>query len=57
MTKIECKSNLVQKMFSNITAQNTGWAVIRAPRNYVECDVKQSKINGLEYLFLSFDVQ
>ena len=27
-----------------------------APRNCVECDVKQCKINGVEYLFLSFDV-
>ena len=35
---------------------NTGCAVSRAPRNYVECDVKQCKINGVEYLFLSFDV-
>ena len=35
---------------------NIGWAVSRAPRNYVECDVKQCKINGVEYLFLSFDV-
>ena len=35
---------------------STGWAVSRAPRDYVECDVKQCKINGVEYLFLSFDV-
>ena len=35
---------------------NTGWAVSRAQRNYVECDVKQCNINGVEYLFLSFDV-
>ena len=38
------------------TALYTGWAVSRAPRNYVECDVKQRKINGVEYLFFSFDV-
>ena len=35
---------------------HTELAVSRAPRNYVECDVKQCKINGVEYLFLSFDV-
>ena len=35
---------------------HTGWAVSRAKRNYVECDVKQCKINEVEYLFLSIDV-
>ena len=39
-----------------VVNQYTGWAVSRAPRNYVECNVKQCKINGVEYLFLSFDV-
>ena len=33
-----------------------GCAVSRAQKNYVECDVKQCKINGVEYLFFSFDV-
>ena len=28
----------------------------RAPRNYLKCDVKQCKVNGVEYFFLSFDV-
>ena len=50
----KCKIIPIESIY--LQKRNTRWAVSRAPRNYMECDGKQCQINGVEYLFLSFDV-
>ena len=35
---------------------HTGWAISRAPKNYVICDVKRCKINGEKHFPLSMAI-